>query len=113
MTCRIQQAEVEKLKLCIILQTNVIIWFKPDKQFAWILVASLSFFFFTFEVRGGDYFFGFVVMTDLVGISGQIAPSSFWETKVVAIVKGISVQNVLLLYVSDNLPWAFRCHIEC
>ncbi len=101
------------MKLCIILQTNVIIWFKPDKQFAWILVALLSFFFFTFEVSGWDYFFGFVVMTDLVGISGQIVPSSVWETKVVAIVKGISVQNVHLLYVSDNLPWAFRCHIEC
>jgi len=101
------------LKLCIILQTNVIIWFKPNKQFAWILVASLSFFFFTFEVSGRDYFFGFAVMTDLVGIPGQIVSSSFWETKLVAIVKGISVQNVLLLYVSDNLPWAFRCHIEC
>jgi hypothetical protein len=62
---------------------------------------------------GGDYFFGFVVMTDLVGISGQIVPSSFWETKVVAIVKGISIQNVHLLYVSDTLPQAFRCHIEC
>jgi hypothetical protein len=113
LTCRIQQAEVQKLKLCIILQTNVIIWFKPNKQFAWILVALLSFFFFTFEVSGCDYFFEFVVMTDVVGISGQIVPSSFWETKVVAIVKGISVQNVHLLYVSDNLPWAFRCHIEC
>jgi hypothetical protein len=44
-------------------------------------------FFFTFEASGRDYFFGFVVMKDLVGISGQIVPSSFWETKVVAIVK--------------------------
>jgi len=77
------------LKLCIILQTNVIIWFKPDKQFAWILVASLSCFFFTFKVSVRDYFFGFVVMTDLVGISGHIVPSSFWERKVVAVVKGI------------------------
>jgi len=32
-------------------------------------------FLFTFEVSGRDYFFGFVVMTDLVGISGQIVPS--------------------------------------
>ncbi len=63
------------MKLCIILQTDAIFWFKPDKQFAWILVALLSFFFFTFEVSGRDYFFGFVVMTDLVGISGQIVPS--------------------------------------
>jgi hypothetical protein len=39
-------------------------------------------FFFTFEASGRDYFFGFVVMKDLVGISGQIVPSSFWETKV-------------------------------
>jgi hypothetical protein len=46
-----------------------------DKQFAWILVALLSFFFFAFEGSGRDYFFGFVVMTDLVGISGQIVPS--------------------------------------
>jgi hypothetical protein len=78
------------------------------------LDSGIAFIFlFTFEVSGCDYFFGFVVMTDLVGISGQIVPSSFWETKVVAIVKGISVENVHLLYVSDNLPWAFRCRIAC